>query len=154
VRGAPADASPTTTELTQAVARLLGPATLTVAAAVLVKGYGDTGDGFSAGIIAATGVIIQYVAFGHAIAERLWLVRAAAGCATTGLLVAVAVAFAPLVAGQPPLTHRPPPGATVVKLGTLELHTALAFDLGILLLVLGVAVTIVRATVRAPGRQR
>jgi multisubunit Na+/H+ antiporter MnhB subunit len=135
---------PATTELTRAVARLLGPATLVTAAAVLVKGYADVGDGFSAGVIAAAGVLVQYVAWGRATAERLWLVRLAPRYATGGLLLALALAFGPVLAGRPVLTHWPPPGASVVHLGRLELTTALAFDLGIFLVVLGYAVRLAR----------
>ena len=55
-----------TTVLTRMVARLLLAPVLVVAAAVLVKGYADVGDGFAAGVIAALGVLLQYLAFGRA----------------------------------------------------------------------------------------
>jgi hypothetical protein len=45
--------------------------------------------------------------------------------------------------GDPPFTHLPPPGEPVVKIGTLELITAVAFDLGLFLLVTGALVTLV-----------
>ena len=44
--------------------RLLGPA-LMVAAAIIVKGYTDVGDGFSAGVIVALAVALRYVALGR-----------------------------------------------------------------------------------------
>ena len=41
--------------------RLLGPA-LMVAAAIIVKGYTDAGDGFSAGVIVTLAIAVRYVA--------------------------------------------------------------------------------------------
>ena len=41
-----------------------------VAAAIIVKGYGDVGDGFSAGVIVALAVALRYVTLGAERAER------------------------------------------------------------------------------------
>jgi multisubunit Na+/H+ antiporter MnhB subunit len=128
------------TELTRLVARLLLIPTLLVAAAVLIKGYADVGDGFAAGVIAALGVLLQYVAFGRVAVQRALPVRWAPQLAIAGLLLALAVAFVPVVAGQAPLQHSPGPGEDVITLGTLELITAVAFDVGVFALVLGMAV--------------
>jgi multicomponent Na+:H+ antiporter subunit B len=129
-----------TTVLTRAVARLLLAPVLMVAAAILVKGYADVGDGFAAGVVAALGVLLQYLAFGRAAVERALPVRRAAQLAVGGLLLALAVAFLPALGGGAPLQHAPPPGAHVVKLGSLELIGAVAFDVGVFALVLGMAV--------------
>ncbi len=130
----------TTTVLTRAVARLLLAPVLMVAAAILVKGYADVGDGFAAGVVAALGVLLQYLAFGRAAVERALPVRRAAQLAVGGLLLALAVAFLPALGGGAPLQHAPAPGAPVVKLGSLELIGAVAFDVGVFALVLGMAV--------------
>ncbi len=123
--------------------RLLGPA-LMVALALIVKGYTDVGDGFSAGVIVALAIALRYIALGRERAERsLPVLRRAPELATIGLLVALAVGFFPVISGDPPFTHLPPPGESVVKIGTLELITAVAFDLGLFLLVTGVLVTLV-----------
>jgi multisubunit Na+/H+ antiporter MnhB subunit len=123
--------------------RLLGPAVM-VAAAIIVKGYSDVGDGFSAGVIVALAIALRYVALGTRRAEEgLPLLRHAPVAAAGGLLLALAVGFLPVAAGDPPFTHRPAPGAHVVKIGTLELISAVAFDLGVFLLVCGVLVTLV-----------
>ena len=119
---------------------LLGPA-LMVAAALLVKGYTDVGDGFGAGVIVALGIALQYIALGpEAVEARLPFLRLAPTGAVVGLLAALAVAFAPLVFGDPPFTHYPPPGEAPAKLGTFEVITAVAFDLGLFLLVASVLV--------------
>lgn len=140
--------------MTQAVARLLLLPALMVAVAILVKGYSDVGDGFNAGVLAALGVLAQYVAFGAGEAERRLPVRLAPAFAIGGLAIALATAFAPLLAGEPPLTHAPAPGAEVVHLGTLELLSAFLFDIGVFMLVLGAAVGIVHAIAAAEQEDR
>ena len=129
-----------TTVLTRMVARLLLAPVLMVAAAILIKGYVDVGDGFAAGVIAALGILLQYLAFGRAAVRPALPVRHAAQLAVAGLLLALAVAFVPVLAGGAPLQHAPAPGAAVVHLGSLELLTAVAFDVGVFALVLGMAV--------------
>jgi multisubunit Na+/H+ antiporter MnhB subunit len=129
-----------TTILTETVARLLVAPAFAVAAAILVKGYADVGDGFAAGVVAGLGVLLLFAAFGARETHRHLPVRRAFAVAVSGLLLALVVGFAPLLAGDPPFTHRPAPEEPVVKLGTLELITAVAFDVGVFALVLGVVV--------------
>jgi multisubunit Na+/H+ antiporter MnhB subunit len=138
-----------TSVLTQSVARLLLAPILVVAVATLVKGYADVGDGFSAGVIAALGILLQYVAFGREEAERQLPVRLLPACTFAGLLAALAVAFTPVLRGDALLEHLPPPGASVIKLGTIELITAVLFDVAVFLLVLGALVGIVHAIARS-----
>ena len=141
----------TTTVLTQAVARGLLAPTLVVAAAILVKGYTDVGDGFAAGIVAALGVLVQYLAFGEAEVRRALPVAHAPIVAMSGIALAVAVFAVPVVLGDAPLEHRPAPGTEPIHVGTLELITAVAFDVGVFLLVLGAAVTLIDALVGPVG---
>lgn len=123
--------------------RLLRPA-LMVAAAIIVRGYADVGDGFSAGVIVALAVALRYVALGVAEAERtLPILRRAPAAAVAGLLIALASGFFSLALGDPPFTHEPGAGEHVIKIGTLELITAVLFDIGVLLLVTGALVTLV-----------
>ena len=128
--------------------RLLGPAIM-VAAAIIVKGYADVGDGFSAGVIVALAITLRYLAFGTRRAElSLPILRHAPVVTVAGLLIALAVGFAPVAVGDPPFTHRPGPGEDVVKVGTLELISAVAFDIGVFLLVCGALVTLVHQLAR------
>lgn len=138
-----------TSAFTQAIARLLLAPTLMIALAILVKGYSDVGDGFNAGVVAALGVLAQYLAFGARETERRLPVRLAPAFVVGGLAIALLTAFAPILAGDPVLTHAPAPGAHVVHLGTLELLTAVLFDVGVFLLVLGAAVGIIHAIAAA-----
>ena len=134
--------------MTRTVAKLLFLPTLFVAAAILVKGYAQTGDGFSAGVVASLGVLLQYLAFGRHKAKKLPLVRFAGKIAFIGLLVALLVAAAPLFLGDPVLTHYPRPGDDVVYLGTVELITPVLFDVGVFLLVFGFVVGTVNLMAR------
>ena len=84
--------------------RLLGPAVM-VAAALIVKGYTDVGDGFSAGVIVALAIALRYLTLGPERAERsLPILRYAPAISAVGLLVALGVGFA----GSPSAIRRSP----------------------------------------------
>ncbi len=138
-----------TSVMVRKVARLLLLPTLLTAAAILVKGYVEPGDGFSAGVVAALGILLQYLALGRREAEKLPIVRHALAVTFAGLLLSLGVAAAPLFLGEAVLTHYPPAGSKVVHLGTLELITAVVFDVGVFLLVFGFAVGTVTIFARA-----
>ena len=129
-----------TSVMTRKISRFLLLPTFMMALGILVKGYTQTGDGFSAGVVAGLGVVLQYLAFGREGAERLPLVRYAGIICFAGLLVTLSVAVVPMFLGEPVLTHYPPADAEVIHLGTLEILTAVLFDVGICLLVFGFAV--------------
>lgn len=124
--------------------RLLAPAVM-LGAALIVKGYTDVGEGFSAGVIVALAVGVRYVALGRARADRtLPLAARAELLAAAGLLIALAFGFVGVLLGRPPFTHLPPPGDAVTRIGTLELTTAFGFDIGVFLLVLGSLTVLIR----------
>ena len=128
--------------------RLLGPS-LMLAAAVIVKGYNDVGDGFSAGVIVGLAIALRYVTWGAERTERsLPVLRYAPGIAIGGLLIALGVGFAGVAFGEPPFTHAPGPGEDVVKIGSFELITAVAFDLGLFALVAGALVILIHHLAR------
>jgi multicomponent Na+:H+ antiporter subunit B len=131
------------TVLTRAICRLLLPSSIMAALAVLVKGYADTGDGFSAGLIASLGVLVQYVAFGPELPSQMGIVRHANSLSRIGLFIALTVAFLPVFFGKPVLTHWPGPGEDVIHIGAIELITPVAFDIGIFLLVIGFVVGVI-----------
>jgi multisubunit Na+/H+ antiporter MnhB subunit len=89
------------------------------------------------------------MAFGREEAERQLPVRLLPACTFAGLLAALAVAFWPVLRGDALLEHLPPPGASVIELGTIELITAVLFDVAVFLLVLGALVGIVHAIARS-----
>jgi multisubunit Na+/H+ antiporter MnhB subunit len=138
----------------QVAPRLLGPA-LMLAAALIVRGYTDVGDGFSAGVIVALAVALRYVALGVEEAERgLPILRRAPLAIAVGLLIALASGFFGVLLGDAPFTHQPGPGEHVIEIGTLELITAVAFDIGVLLLVVGALVVLVHHLASLAGERR
>jgi len=139
--------------LPRAVARFLLLPIGMIAVAVFVRGLSSTGDGFAAGTVAALGVVLQYVVFGHREAERRLPVRRAPLAAAAGLALGIGIGFAPLLFGDPVFTHLPPAGEKVAKLGTLELATSVAFDAAVFLTVFGMVVGIVRELARAAERE-
>lgn len=138
-----------TTELHKISARLLLLPSLLIALGVLVKGYADPGDGFSAGVIAALGIAFQIMVFGPKEIERMPVIRYAPYAVFVGLVVSLLTAFVPLLTGEELFTHWPPPGESVSRFGTLELITAVAFDVGVFLLVFGFGVGVLSSFARA-----
>lgn len=133
--------TPVTTALTQLVARIFLPASAMVAMATLIKGYTDTGDGFSAGVILSLGVLIQFVSFGYqSTINRLRVLSYAAPMAYGGVLLALLVTFIPVLRGDPIMTHTPRPAEHVVHIGSIELLTAVLFDVAVFFLVFGFCV--------------
>lgn len=126
--------------MTRTVAKLLFLPTLVTAVAILVKGYAQPGDGFSAGMVASLGVLLQYLAFGRRKVERLPLIGLVGKSTFAGLLVALLVAAVPVLLGDPVFTHYPRAGSGAVYLGTIELITAFVFDAAVFVIVLGFAV--------------
>ncbi len=131
------------TVMTRLFARLLLLPILLIGIALLIKGYGHPGGGFSGGLVAALGIILQYTAFSREEAEQQLPFPAVSAprLALGGLLIMLVVSFAPLVVGNALLSHWPAPGGEVIRLGTLELHTALIFESGVFLAVMGFVVT-------------
>jgi len=142
-----------TTVMTRSVSRILLLPTFMIAFAVMIKGYADIGDGFSAGVIASLGIILQGIAFGPDEFDRLPLVRYAPLAAIAGVFLALCVAFAPVLAGQSILTHWPPAGDEAAHFGALEFITPLLFDAGVFLVVFGFCVGSVSSIARALQRQ-
>ena len=128
--------------------RLLGPAVM-LAAALIVRGYTDVGDGFSAAVIVALAIALRYLVLGPDRAERsLPILRHAPAIAAFGLLLALGVGFAGVAFGSPPFTRFPRPGEPVVTIGTLELISAVGFDVGLFLLVTGALTVLIHHLTR------
>jgi multisubunit Na+/H+ antiporter MnhB subunit len=131
------------TPLVAMVARVLLLPILMIAAALLVGGYHGPGDGFSAGVVAALGVLVQYLVFRHReAAASLRLLPLGPTAAIAGLAVMLGVALLGPLQGGAILTHLPAAGAEVPSLGQLKLHTATLYDAGIACLVFGALVSV------------
>lgn len=127
------------------VLRILFPSALVAAVALLLAGTDASGGGFAAGVVAALGLLLQHVVLGRGTAERsLRWPRLAPALVVLGVALMATVVFLPLATGEPPVSHRPPPGKPVVSVGPLDLHTALAFETGLALATLGFLVSVGR----------
>ena len=117
--------------------RFILPLTFLYAAYAALKGHNGPGGGFIAGLIASVGLCTYRMSYGDRAFHRLlpihprWLMF-------VGLGLATGVAALPLLFGQPLLRS----ASTTLHLGGADVHlvSATAFDLGILLVVVGVAV--------------
>jgi multisubunit Na+/H+ antiporter MnhB subunit len=141
-----------TTVLTQLVVRALLLPTFLIALAIMIKGYADTGDGFSAGVIASLGVLMQIVAFGVDELESLPLVKYAPAGTFLGLLVSLVIVFSPVLYGEPLFTHWPAAGDHAEHFGALEFITPVLFDVGVFLVVFGFCVGVISSIARAQQR--
>ena len=122
------------------IARLMMPMALLVSAFIFLRGHNLPGGGFIAGLITAIALILQYVAHGvEWTQQRLrWSYHSMAGL---GILIAALTGLGSLAFGAPFLTsafdyfHLP-------LIGKFELATALLFDLGVYLTVVGATLLI------------
>lgn len=120
--------------------RLLLPLALLVAIFIFLRGHNLPGGGFIAGLITAGALIMQYLSNGAAwMRSRLpWNMHIAIGL---GLLIATLTGLASLIFGYPFLTstfdhlHWP-------AVGEFELASAMAFELGVYLVVVGATLLI------------
>ena len=115
--------------------RPLLPLALAVAVYIFLRGHNLPGGGFIAGLVAAIAILLQFVAAGAAYAApRLRLPFVA--MLAWGLLIATATGAGSWLFGQPFLTSSYG-YVTWPIVGTFELATAMLFDFGIFLVVVG-----------------
>jgi len=122
------------------VAQILLPLALLVSVYIFLRGHNQPGGGFIAGLITATALILQYMARGHDwTRERLPISYPIV--AVSGLAVALATGLGSWLFGFPFLTsafghfHLP-------LVGEFELATAMLFDMGVYLAVVGAVLMI------------
>ena len=125
------------------VARVMLPLALVAAAYIFLRGHHAPGGGFVAGLIVAIALIMQYIAGGAAWAEQR-LGPDHHVVIGAGVLVAAATGIGAWIVGHPFLTsafgH-----VAVPLLGVVEFSSAMAFDAGVFLTVVG-AVMLMLAT--------
>ncbi len=115
--------------------RVMMPIALAVATYIFLRGHNEPGGGFIAGLIAAIAVVMQYMAsgFGWAAERQRAHYHAIIGA---GVLIASATGIGAWMADRPFLTSAFG-YVTLPPLSKFELATAIAFDLGVFLTVLG-----------------
>jgi multicomponent K+:H+ antiporter subunit A len=120
--------------------RLLLPMALLVSIHLFLRGHNAPGGGFIAGLVTAVALILQSMASGIVWTRQQWRIRYHPLIAW-GVLIAVATGAGSLLFGHPFLTsafgHFQLP-----LIGEIELATAMLFDLGVYLAVVGVVMLI------------
>ncbi|MGE0796697.1 MAG: MnhB domain-containing protein [Lautropia sp.] len=112
--------------------RLILPLCLLLSLVLLWRGHNAPGGGFVGGLVAAAGVMCHAIAHGEAAMRRVLLQVSPEAIAGLGLAFAAASGMAALAGGDPYLTHR-----WLTTDGGFAVGTALLFDLGVYLAVLG-----------------
>jgi multicomponent K+:H+ antiporter subunit A len=132
-----ADAHPT---IMATLTRILLPLALLVAVFILLRGHNQPGGGFIAGLITSVALIVQYLANGAAWTHRR-MASDSHPLIAWGLAVAAFTGLASWLFGYPYLTstygHLDWP-----IVGEFELASAMAFDLGVFLVVVGATLMI------------
>jgi len=120
--------------------RFLLPLALLVSAFLFLRGHNAPGGGFIAGLVTAVALILQYMANGTAWTQQQWRLPFHPLIAG-GVLIAAATGAASLLLNHPFLTSTfGHVGLPVV--GEFELASAMVFDLGVYLTVVGVIMLI------------
>jgi multicomponent Na+:H+ antiporter subunit A len=119
---------------------------------LLFAGHNQPGGGFVGGIVAGAAVALRYVAGGIEEVRALsrahpWTVLGA------GMLLAVVTALVPIALGAAPLEHASWE-ADLPVLGHMKVTSALPFDIGVYLLVVGLVLMVFESFGDEPSRRR
>jgi multicomponent Na+:H+ antiporter subunit B len=128
--------------LLRAAARLIVPLQLAFSLVLLARGHNEPGGGFIGGLVAACGLALHSVAHGIPAARRLLRV-APQTLIGVGLLVAALSGLPAVALGQPYMAGLWGGSVPTLVAGELKFGTPFLFDVGVYLLVTGIAVTLV-----------
>lgn len=123
--------------------RVLFPSIVVLSLYLLFAGHNQPGGGFAAGLVMGAGVALRYVAGGVSEVRRTLPVRSWT-VTGLGLLIAAATATVPMLLGGDVLEH----AAVSVDLplfGTVKATSALPFDIGVYVLVVGAVLMLFEA---------
>jgi multicomponent Na+:H+ antiporter subunit B len=118
---------------------LMIPVLLLFSVFLLLRGHNLPGGGFVGGLVAASAVVLQLVASGPVEVRRL-IPFDVMLLLPVGLSVALLAGVPALLLGEPFLTGH---WVTLPVLGQIKVGTPVLFDLGVYLVVFGVAVQII-----------
>jgi multicomponent K+:H+ antiporter subunit A len=139
--------------LLEVLSRPLLPLALLVSIYLLLRGHNLPGGGFIAGLVTGTALLVQYLAHGNDWVESRLPPRYTA-VAAAGIAIAALTGLAALAFGAPFLTSAFG-YLTWPVVGKFEVASAMVFDLGVYLAVIGVVLSILATIGRqhgAPGR--
>lgn len=139
-----------TTVVARTIVRIVVPIIAITAAALLLQGHNLPGGGFIGAVLAVTAAVLVYVVFGTEYLRALAgvddagsLVEAYRRLFSLGLALALTSGLVPVLAGLPVLTQAVLFVHGLPLYGELEVASALAFDLGVFVTVVGALLTIV-----------
>jgi multicomponent K+:H+ antiporter subunit A len=135
--------------LLDVLSRPLLPLALLVSTYLLLRGHNLPGGGFIAGLVTGTAVLVQYLAHGNAWVEARLPPRYTS-VAALGIAIAALTGLASLAAGAPFLTSTFG-YLTWPVVGRFEVASAMVFDLGVYLAVVGVVLSILATIGRQHG---
>ena len=123
------------------IARGALPVTVLFAVYLLLRGHDEPGGGFIAGLVTAAAIVIQGLGFGGEWTREV-LTPVIKPMMGIGLFLAALSGLLPLVLGDPYLTvYHGDVALPLVE--TFHFNTALLFDIGVYLGVVGVAATLI-----------
>jgi multicomponent Na+:H+ antiporter subunit B len=125
-----------TSSVLTTAARYLAALLLLFSVLLLLRGHNEPGGGFAGGLLASSALALHAVAYGPDATLRTLKVEPGT-LLGIGLLVMLAFAVLPLAFGRALLTSR------WVALGGFEVGTPMGFEVGVYLVVLGAAASIV-----------
>lgn len=139
-----------TTVIARTVVRTVVPIIVVVALALFFQGHNLPGGGFIGGVLTTTAFVLVYVIFGlEYIREQLLdrprfdMVGAYRFLFSVGLAIALLSGLAPILWGYPFLTQGVAFVEGIPLYHELEVASALAFDLGVYLVVVGGLLTVI-----------
>ncbi|WP_420452430.1 MnhB domain-containing protein [Ilumatobacter sp.] len=123
--------------------RLVYPSILVLSLYFLFAGHNRPGGGFVGGLAAAAAISLRYVAGGVAAVRRTfrlepWTILG------SGLLISVGTAIVPLLLGEDVLEHATAE-FSLPLIGDVKVTSALPFDVGVYLIVVGLVLMIFEA---------
>ncbi|HEX6249220.1 MAG TPA: Na+/H+ antiporter subunit A [Nocardioidaceae bacterium] len=135
----------------EVVTRLVFHTVVVFSIYLLFAGHNNPGGGFAAGLVTGLALVVRYLAGGRYELDEAMPV-AAGGLVGSGLVVATAAGLVPLAFGGAVLQ------SAILELdlpviGTIKLVTALFFDIGVYLVVVGLALDLLRSLGSGIDRQ-
>ncbi|HLR59608.1 MAG TPA: Na(+)/H(+) antiporter subunit B [Pseudogracilibacillus sp.] len=108
---------------------------------LLFAGHNSPGGGFVGGLTTSAAFLLMYISFGQSAVDKILSINFMT-LVPTGLMIALLTGLGSLLFNKPFLTHTFG-HVTLPLLGEFELATAMIFDLGVFLTVLGTTMTII-----------
>ncbi|MEM6458426.1 MAG: MnhB domain-containing protein [Planctomycetota bacterium] len=129
--------------LTRTALRLIFPLTLLYAAYLALKGHNEPGGGFVGGLMVSVALLLYRMANGRGALIRLLPFHPRV-LVSVGLGIAAATAFVPLLFGRPVMTSLVIDALPIGFGQTIHFASAVFFDAGVLLVVVGVSVGMIQ----------